>query len=435
MRWEDIRPIPEEIAERIREADRNARIGRQKSITIIYAYYTEMGGDLCQIRVAAKHYRDQLLMKQVAVHRLHGDECLTRDMVFTYVAGYTVDWSAEAGRKPRRDYCHDWWQAKDFFETDAIDVNLDYVMGLDAYRYSAVDLAGVRKTRCYLREYEQHPIIELLAKCGIGYLYDSKKIVEKLEKDKGFRSFIFKNSSHIRSATYISAILSAYRDHITIDEAQRKETFKTSIRRMRNTSRMLRETGEYDRLAQYLSDQKKPCAVDQYEDYLTACLALGVDMADTKNRYPRDFRHWHDIRTAEYASLRAERDAKANKEFTKAFADVAGKYLALELAENEYLCVIAKAPADLVREGSYLHHCVGRMGYDQNFAREKSLIFFVRRTDEPTIPYVTIEYSPTERRVLQCYGAYNRSLDADTLAFVQKKWLPYANRQLKSITA
>jgi hypothetical protein len=48
---------------------------------------------------------------------------------------------------------------------------------------------------------------------------------------------------------------------------------------------------------------------------------------------------------------------------------------------------------------------------------------------------VTVEYSLTTRKVLQCYG-YNDSKPQDeVLEFVNKKWLPYANRKLKKLIA
>ena len=100
-----------------------------------------------------------------------------------------------------------------------------------------------------------------------------------------------------------------------------------------------------------------------------------------KNRYPHDFRRWHDIRIDEYATLKAERDAKQRKELYDKFATIAKKYLPLQRENEAFVIVIAKSPADLILEGEHLHHCVGRMGYDQKFAREESLIFFVREKD------------------------------------------------------
>ena len=124
------------------------------------------------------------------------------------------------------------------------------------------------------------------------------------------------------------------------------------------------------------------------------------------------------------------------KAFIKQFKSVAKKYLPLErMKDEDYIIIIAKTPNQLVKEGSTLHHCVGRMNYDQRFIREESLIFFVRNEQTPEIPFVTIEYSLKTRKVLQCYGDHDTKPDTKVLNYVNKVWLPYANRNLKKIAA
>jgi hypothetical protein len=48
---------------------------------------------------------------------------------------------------------------------------------------------------------------------------------------------------------------------------------------------------------------------------------------------------------------------------------------------------------------------------------------------------VTVEYSLTTRKILQCYGDKDSKPKDEVLEFVNKKWLPYANRKLKKIAA
>ena len=118
------------------------------------------------------------------------------------------------------------------------------------------------------------------------------------------------------------------------------------------------------------------------------------------------------------------------------FIDVAKKYMPLQRNMKEpFICIIAKSPDDLVKEGEFLNHCVGRMNYDQRMAKEQSLIFFIRKPSEPNKPFVTVEYSLENHKVLQCQGK-NHSKPADeVLEYVNKKWLPYANRKLKKLAA
>ena len=115
---------------------------------------------------------------------------------------------------------------------------------------------------------------------------------------------------------------------------------------------------------------------------------------------------------------------------------MANKYLPLQRDKNGiYLVFIAKSPAELVKEGSALHHCVGKMGYDKKFVREETLIFFIRSAEAPDVPLVTMEYSLKSNKILQIYANGNTRPTEDVQTFIQKKWLPYARRQLKKIAA
>ena len=157
-------------------------------------------------------------------------------------------------------------------------------------------------------------------------------------------------------------------------------------------------------------------------------------MSEEKNRFPRDFKRLHDIRIDQYATAMAIENEKKRKELYAQFASVAEKYLGLQGMENgNYIVFIAKSPSDLIREGELLNHCVGRMNYDQRFIREESLIFFVRRITEPDTPFVTVEYSLSMKKVLQCYGLNNSRPTEDVLRYVNKVWLPYAKKQLKNL--
>lgn len=190
----------------------------------------------------------------------------------------------------------------------------------------------------------------------------------------------------------------------------------------------------YEEYFSYIGEQKISNRL--YNDYLKACNYLGLDMNDKKNRFPHDFKRWHDIRIDEYESAKAKADAELRKEFYEQFASVANKYLPLQRDKNGvYLVFIAKSPAELVKEGSALHHCVGKMGYDKKFVREETLIFFIRSADAPDVPLVTMEYSLKSNKILQIYANGNTRPTDDVQTFIQKKWLPYARRQLKKIAA
>ena len=58
-----------------------------------------------------------------------------------------------------------------------------------------------------------------------------------------------------------------------------------------------------------------------------------------------------------------------------------------------------------------------------------------RAKDTQDTPLVTVEYSLSQKKVLQCYADHNTKPAEDVLHYVNKVWLPYANRTLKQIAA
>ena len=65
--------------------------------------------------------------------------------------------------------------------------------------------------------------------------------------------------------------------------------------------------------------------------------------------------------------------------------------------------------------------------------KQESLIFFVRPKDNPTEPFVTVEYSLKNKKILQCYAKGNTTPDAEVTTYINSIWTPYANRVLKKI--
>ena len=197
----------------------------------------------------------------------------------------------------------------------------------------------------------------------------------------------------------------------------------------------IRELFQGWELKKYFDYTEKQNVSDRlYLDYLKACKHLSIDMSLKQNLFPKDFQRWHDIRIDQYAEQKAIEEANKKQELVQKFCEVAEKYSLLQHNKrSSFICVIAKSPADLIREGEFLHHCVGRMQYDLRFAQEESLIFFIRTKEQPEKPLVTLEYSLKTHKVLQCYANRNTQPSEEILHYVNKVWLPYANKHLKQI--
>lgn len=191
----------------------------------------------------------------------------------------------------------------------------------------------------------------------------------------------------------------------------------------------------YKQLFAYLD--KKELKPSLYYDYINACSFLELNLSDTAILFPKDFMRWHDIRIDEMQTLQKKIKRKERRQLIKDFMKAAKKYLPLDgFTEQEHYAVfIAKSPAELIKEGNALSHCVGRNGYDKKMADEETLIFFVRKFDALQTPFITIEYSLEQKRILQCYGYGHCKPDDKVMQFINNKWLPHTNKQIEKIAA
>ena len=433
MKIEKIKPIPKKIIAEIKK--RETKIN---GYTRFYAYLTTNDRELVKITVAVKNKGNKLYYKQCAVHGLHSTECFVKDMCFTYMGGYQVGWCEEGLYKTPKWYEYgDWGTADDkYFNVYAPILNLDYLARYDQYKYSAYDLYTDCDILKYLRLYEEYPQVEYLVKFGLSSYVHNKQILKKIAKDKSFQKWLFKNHTLLYGKFYyVSTILKAYKENKPLSVVQTFEEKKKKLCADRYLKPIRDLFGK--NINKYIDYTiKQNISNGLYLDYLNACNYLGLDMTEEKNCLPHDFKHWHDVRTDEYATAKALKDAEERKEMYDKFSKVAEKYSKLQYNGNgAYVIVIAQSPAELINEGTKLNHCVGKMGYDQKFIREESLIFFVRPKDNPTEPYVTVEYSIKNKKVLQCYAKGNSTPDAEVTTYINSIWLPYVNRALKKKVA
>lgn len=354
------------------------------------------------------------------------------------MGGYVTGWYDERLTQYRK-----WWETgkweryDDKFFNNAPVLNPEYALRFPEYKYSAIDGFGRWNILKYLRLYEKYPQAEMLVKFDILDLALSVQVLRKVGTDKRFRKWLANNRAELSVKTYYAeTVLQAYKTGKPMSEMQayleRKKKFDHD--KDYRPIRKLFKGKDLERFFDYID--KQHTNYRSYLDYLRTCEYLNIDMTKEKNLLPHDFKRWHDIRIDEYRTARAEADAKEREKFYERFTVVAQKYLPLQRTKVEdYLILIARSPQELVYEGDYLHHCVGRMGYDQKFVREETLIFFIRNIAAPDVPFVTLEYSIKNKKILQCYGDNDTKPSESVLEFVNQKWLPFANKKIKKLTA
>ena len=138
----DIRPIPNYILKRIKKRDKQA-FPNGDSQRRFYAYLAKFGGELVKVTVAVKNRRNKArdwLYKQVAVHCVHSDLCLIKDMVCYYIAGYVVGWFEQGLQTYPKWFEKSYW-LQDYNSIDPLApvINTEYALKFPKYRYSAAD--------------------------------------------------------------------------------------------------------------------------------------------------------------------------------------------------------------------------------------------------------------------------------------------------------
>lgn len=412
-----LKKIKNNIPDAVREYVNEHCTGRCQFVS----YLEKFEDEVLQRVFAFKQPKGKELLITECLRRVSGYSIyLMRNLYFTMLAGY------QAIFKPKSNYFIDesdfdvWFDLDDnYFKVGHAVINPGL---LKETKYKYCNFNGQDYLMDYLNTYNEYPNLELLSKLGIR---TSKSLLQKAMKDKQFCKFLCVNKEQI-NVYGAKVTITAYTRKLSIEDANIYLELGRRIHELKGT--------DIDRikLNKYLCENK--IGYDLYDDYLKAIKYLNLDLNDTKNTYPKEFMVMHDLRTQEYGAAKDREDAKLNRAFNNKFKRVSKKYSILNLS-GKYIISIVKDITDLKREGRLLHHCVGRMGYDKKMVEKKSLIFCVRLKESPEIPFVTMEYSLSNKKILQIYGDHNSKPSDDVLNFVNNKWLKFAKKQLVTVEA
>ena len=359
-----------------------------------------------------KTVRKGLQIREVIRTVLGADTVAYRDMYFTVYGGWRVVFEKSHGSSSNwygyTYYSYDESDYGRWYEEKKIGVYID-IINLDMlentkFKYSGFN--GKTDLISWMRVYVKYPQVELLGKMGYE---PSVKLLKKCGKDKGFAKWLMKNTHKDQN---INALVYAYDHNMDVIEAGKLLTAKSEATRYFRGCEAVKNLGiDLRKIKDYCIKQN--CRPRSYSDYIEACVALDFDMKDTKNVFPKEFKRMHDLRIDQY-------QAKKNKITSKKFKEAAEQYVKFETEDKIYTILIPRSKKDLIHEGSVLHHCVGRMGYDNKMIKGQSFIAFVRKSDDKKTPFVTVEFGLKEKAVLQCYGDNDSKPEKAVLKFVDK---------------
>lgn len=161
----------------------------------------------------------------------------------------------------------------------------------------------------------------------------------------------------------------------------------------------LKYTDDILKLALYLVKQKSQAQF--WIDYMSMAAKLEYDIKDDAVRYPHNLQKAHNqvLQKIEFTE---------NKDLIEKFRLIGNKLQCLTYNNGIFAVAVPKRERELIIEGKYLDHCVGSYGKSHCEGRS---IFFVRKADQPDIPWYTLQVDIKKGTKLQLHGYKN---DAET---------------------
>ncbi len=284
----------------------------------------------------------------------------------------------------------------------------------------------------YIKIYKRYPIVEMLMKLELYHLVFNEKCLLLMIESKQFCRWLFKNRDAIKKDQIsFPALKSAFKNGQDVAKYNEK-----IIKKRLDAKRISDELGTqlYHLIKDVCKDFNKAqkyaqmVGKENYRDYLEACKFLKLDLSDTKVLYPKNFKYWHDFYVNQMTSAK-------NTIIDQNILKQAKRYKYLLLDLEKLVLIFPSKTQDFIDEGNALHHCVGRMNYNEKMAKGESLIIFIRKKTAPNNPFVTMEYNPKKKNIQQIYGNHDEPPTAEVKNEIYNFWLPMVqqikNKKLK----
>jgi hypothetical protein len=296
-----------------------------------------------------------------------------------------------------------------------------------------------------LRKCKKHPYLEYLEKSGLTAImdeimldrirrYDIEKLfdknaeriheVMKLDKQRFQRLRRWNGNAEVLRALQVEKEGGGKLtdDHIKFILERKVEISEVEI--------MIGKTGaSLPRMLNYMQRQMEILGMtfigirQFYEDYLDMAEDRGMDLKDKIVWKQPQMRKFHD----KYLEERnREENTKRDKEVNEKFPDIQKNYKKnlehFAYSTKEFIIMVPRKASDITREGRLQHHCVGASDrYLNRMNTGRSFILFLRKQEDPTIPFYTLEVD-WDGEIEQWYAAYDRKPDKERIEEVLKEY-------------
>lgn len=181
-----------------------------------------------------------------------------------------------------------------------------------------------------------------------------------------------------------------------------------------------------EKVTAYLTKQRKRYKKGRADktmlyDYWNMAEKQGIDLSDREQLLPQNLRRAHDLCVTR---IKEEETAKRNARFRKRL-ETLSQY---SWEKDGILIRPVASEEELIAEGKCLRHCVAT--YSESHAKGMTSIFLVRRTEEPDVPWFTLEFDVKNAVVVQNRGFQNCERTPEVKEF-EKSWLAWVRAGCK----
>lgn len=159
---------------------------------------------------------------------------------------------------------------------------------------------------------------------------------------------------------------------------------------------------------------KQGATIGEYKTYIDKLTKLNYKITEKSYAFPKDF--VADLARVTFEEMRGTSDKR--NALIREISEKLMKNPQLKdffTGKNGYMIYSPMSEEEFIAEGIVQHNCVGKMGYAERMANNKTLVFFVREMSNPKAPFITMEYR--DGRIQQCMLKYNKRVDTDTKVY------------------
>lgn len=325
------------------------------------------------------------------------------------------------------------WNDENFWFNDRYVVlyekNVKEVLSGTIWQYAAIDIMAERgklfNLRDFMEHYPRNKKIEYVVKAGLytlaketitSYRY-SNGIEYPNYQAKSVKDFLGVGMELMPQLQRLDVNLDQFRlvqrayekgIRLTDEQVIWAEQNLTPAREILNATTYTTVHKAIKYIAPFMKENSH--AYRDWLDYLSMCEKLQYDMKNTFVLFPKDLKQAHDGVTK---LIKYRKDKAYDKAIKSMSTELESLYA---FNDGTFSICIPKNSKQILNESNSLHHCV--KNYISTMAEGRTVILFVRKTDDPHKPFYTLEVKSGD--IAQCRGYRNEGMTKEVKRFIDK---------------